>query len=62
LLDQIQTSHATNINFLGRNISDIENADPLETIAQLTSDTRALEASYRALARVRELGLQDFIA
>ena len=62
LLDQIQTSHATNINFLGRNISDIENADPLESIAQLTSDTRALEASYRALARVRELGLQDFIS
>ena len=51
-----------NLNFLGRNISDIENADPLESIAQLTSDTRALEASYRALARVRELGLQDFIS
>ena len=62
LLNQTKENHATNINFLGRRISDIENVDPLESIAQLTSDTRALEASYRALARIRELGLQDFIS
>ena len=61
LLDQTKENHATNINFLGRRISDIETVDPLESIAQLTADTRALEASYRALARVRELSLQDFL-
>ena len=62
LLHQSKENHAVNINFLGRRISDIENVDPLESIAQLTSDARALEASYRALALVRELGLQDFLA
>ena len=33
LLHQTKENHAVNINFLGRRISDIENADPLESIA-----------------------------
>ena len=62
LLDRSKENHATYINFLERRISGIEDVDPLESIIQLTNDTRALEASYRALARIRELGLQDFLS
>jgi flagellin-like hook-associated protein FlgL len=62
LLDRAKENHATYINFLERRIGGIEDIDPLESIIQLTNDTRALEASYRALARIRELGLQDFLS
>ena len=61
LLDLTNTTHKNFISFQQRRILEIETADPLEAITRLTSDTRTLEASYRALARIRELGLQDFL-
>ena len=61
LMHQANTFHSNLINFLDQRSSDIENVDPLESITQLTNDSRVLEASYQALARIRELGLQDFL-
>jgi flagellin-like hook-associated protein FlgL len=40
---------------------EIENADPLETITRLLDESRALEASYQALAHVRRLSLTEFL-
>lgn len=42
-------------------IDAIENIDPYETITKLLDDSRALEASYQALARIRQLSLSQFL-
>jgi flagellin-like hook-associated protein FlgL len=42
-------------------IAELETVEPTEAIARLLDETRALEASYQALARVRELSLTKFL-
>ena len=39
----------------------IENIDRTAVIANILDDTRTLEASYQALARIRELSLVNFL-
>jgi hypothetical protein len=47
--------------FLDARVSGIENIDPLEVITRLLDDSRALEASYQTLARVKQLTLLNFL-
>ena len=61
LVDQTNKNHKSFIGFLDQRIANAENADPLETISRLLDDSRALEASYQALARIRQLSLTNFL-
>jgi len=49
------------IGFYDSNVSDIENADPLDTITRLLDDQRVLEASFQTFARIRQLSLTNFL-
>ena len=42
-------------------IAAVENIDPFETITRLLDDSRALEASYQAVARIRQLSLVNYL-
>ena len=53
--------HTKFIAFLESRISDTENVDLLEAITRLLDESRALEASFQALARIRELSLTNFL-
>jgi flagellin-like hook-associated protein FlgL len=46
---------------LENRVADIENADPTEAITKLLDQSRALEASYQAISRVRQLSLTDYL-
>jgi len=64
--DQILLKNTTEFNnkfigFLDVSIADVENADPAEAIALLLEEQRALEASFQAFSRVRQLSLVNFI-
>lgn len=61
LLDQTTKSHETLIGFFDKRIAATENVDKLEAISRLLDDSRALEVSYQALARIRQLQLADFL-
>lgn len=61
LVDATNESHRKFIGFLDESVARIENIDPTEAITRLLDDTRALEASYQALARIRELSLSNFL-
>jgi flagellar hook-associated protein 3 FlgL len=61
LLNRTTDSHNRFIGFLESRISETENIDKLEAVERLLDDSRALEASYQALARIRSLSLSDFI-
>ncbi len=58
-----RTNEANNkfVGFLEKQISKSEDADHLETITRLLDGSRALEASYQALARIRKLSLVNFL-
>ncbi|MCH8835798.1 MAG: hypothetical protein IH925_07605 [Proteobacteria bacterium] len=53
--------HTKFIAFLESRISDTENVDLLEAITRLLDESRALEASFQALAHIRELSLSNFL-
>lgn len=64
--DQILLKNTTDFNkkfigFLDVSIADVENADPAESIARLLEEQRALEVSFQAFARIRQLSLVNFI-
>lgn len=61
LVDATNESHRKFIGFLDESVADIENVNPTEAITRLLDDTRALEASYQALARIRELSLSNYL-
>lgn len=61
LIKQTTVSHVSYKGFLNTQISNIENSDELETITRLLDDQRALEASYQALSRIRELSLINYM-
>ena len=62
LLEQTNKHHEALIGFFDARISETENVDKLDAIIRLLDDSRALETSYRALARIRELQLADFLS
>lgn len=61
LLSETNDAHARFIGFLQSSIAKTEDADPLDTITRLLDDSRTLEASYEALARIRDLSLVNFL-
>jgi flagellar hook-associated protein 3 FlgL len=61
LIDQINTLNSSMINFYDGIISDYEDTDPLEVYSKLLDQQNSLEASYQALARIRQLSLANFI-
>ena len=61
LIDQTTKTNNSLINFYNGIISSYEDADPLEVYSQLLDQQNTLEASYQALARVRQLSLSNFL-
>ncbi|MCP5366055.1 MAG: hypothetical protein H6907_18020 [Hyphomicrobiales bacterium] len=61
LVDQINTRHASLIGFFEQRVADVENVDNLEATTRLLDDSQALEASYQALARIKQLSLTNFL-
>jgi len=58
-----QTNEINNslINFYDKKISDFEDIDPTAVYTALLDEQSALEASYSALARIRQLSLVQFL-
>lgn len=61
LINQINKRHDRFVFFLQSQISEAEDVDTLDAISRLLADSRTLEASYQALARIRKLSLTDFL-
>ncbi|MCH7692140.1 MAG: hypothetical protein IID50_01725 [Proteobacteria bacterium] len=61
LVKDTNLRHNSFIAFLESRIADTENIDPLIAITHLLDEARALEASFQALARIRELSLTNFL-
>jgi|GEM_PF-888353 len=55
--DRFQSS----IGFIDKHIIDIEKVDKTTAVTLLLDETRALEASYQAFAKVRQLSLTNFL-
>ena len=61
VLDEVRDRHIETLNFTKVFISDIEDADAAEAVANLNQDRLALEGSFRVLAQISRLSLLDFI-
>ncbi len=61
LLSETNDVHTAFRNFLETSSNRIENIDRTAVITNILDDTRTLEASYQALARIRELSLVNFL-
>ena len=61
LLQDTNRVHTAFRNFLETGMNRIENIDRTAVMANILDDTRTLEASYQALARIRELTLVNFL-
>jgi len=61
LISQTNTTNQSLINFYDNMIQEYEDVDPLETYSKLLDQQNSLEASYQALARIRQLSLADFL-
>ncbi len=61
LIERNNTNHETLIGFLEAQAADVENIDTLDAVTRLLDDSQALEASYQALARIRQLSLSNFL-
>lgn len=61
LIDQTNTTNESLIAFYDNKIAEFEDADPLEVYTQLVDEQRALETSYQAVSRIRQLSLADYM-
>ena len=61
VINNTKTNLNNFIGFLDSRVSGIENIDPLDVITRLLDDSRALEASYQTLSRVKQLSLLNFL-
>jgi hypothetical protein len=61
LISQTNTTNQSLINFYDNMIQEYEDVDPLETYSKLLDQQNSLEASYQALARIRQLSLANFL-
>ena len=61
LIDQTNTRFKELIGFFEGRIAEVENVDLLDAVTRLTDDQQALEASYQALARIKQLSLSNFL-
>ena len=62
LIDATNTLHADLISFLDGSASKVENINLTEAIALLLNQQLALDASFQAFARIRQLSLSNFLA
>ncbi len=60
-LNRAEETNSSLIGFFDQKISEMENVDKLEAITEMLDSSRALEASYQALSRIRKLSLSQFI-
>ena len=61
LISQTNLTNKSLIDFYDKKISAEEDVDPLEIYTKLVDEQTALEASYQAMARLRQLGLAQFL-
>jgi hypothetical protein len=61
LIDATNTLHADLISFLDGSVSKVENIDLTEVITLLLNQQLALDASFQAFARIRQLSLLNFL-
>ncbi|HIE19704.1 MAG TPA: hypothetical protein EYP72_01560, partial [Rhodospirillales bacterium] len=61
LIDATNTLHADLISFLDGSVSKLENIDLTEVITLLLNQQLALDASFQAFARIRQLSLINFL-
>ena len=61
LLNETNAVHTAFRSYLATSMGKIENIDRTAVIANILDDSRTLEASYQALARIRELTLVNFL-
>ena len=61
LIDRNNQNHETLIGFFEAQVAAVENIDTLDAVTRLLDDSQALEASYQALARIRQLSLSNFL-
>ena len=62
LIKNMNISHGKLSGFFDTRVANIENVDPLEVITRLLNDETSLEASYQAMARIRNLSLSSFLS
>ncbi len=62
LLKETNEVHVSFRSFLETRMNKIENIDRTEVMTNILDDSRTLEASYQALARIRELTLVNFLS
>ena len=61
LISQTNLTNKSLIDFYDKKISAEEDVDPLEIYTKLVDEQTALEASYQAMARLRQLNLAQFL-
>ncbi len=61
LIDQTTSINNSLIAFYDTKISEFEDVDPAEIYTKLVDEQTALEASYQAMARIRQLSLSNFL-
>jgi len=61
LMDRTKKQNESLVTFFETRTNDIENIDEAAVITKLLDDTKALEASYQSLARIRSLSLVNFL-
>jgi flagellar hook-associated protein 3 FlgL len=61
LMDQVETRHESTVNFLTKQIGDLQDADPAEAITRLQSLQATLQSSFQVTATLRTLTLTNFL-
>jgi len=61
LLNETNQRHERMIGFFESRLAETEDIDQAETITRLLKESQVLEASYQALARIREISLTNFL-
>lgn len=61
LLAEVDKTHTSMMALLEERVASLENVDKTDAIARLLDESTALEASYHAVARVRQLSLSQYL-
>ncbi|HEC90911.1 MAG TPA: hypothetical protein ENI55_04515 [Alphaproteobacteria bacterium] len=61
LVDRLGKEQRDMIGFFDARAAKIENIDKLDAVTRLLDDSRALETSYQAMARIRQLSLAKYL-
>ncbi|MBF0246903.1 MAG: hypothetical protein HQL36_02350 [Alphaproteobacteria bacterium] len=61
MISQATKSHDKYISFLDKQITGIEQGDPMTIASNMLSEETALKASYEILARIKDLNMTNFL-